>query len=141
MIDRDGLAGTVRFTGALPRAGVRAELQRARVFALPVQTRLAGLNPEGLGLAALEAAACGLPVIIGDSGGAPETVRDGQSGFVIPPDDHRMLADRLVLLLNDPERSRAMGADGRAYVRQRFSSDLARATLRRVLAPSAGRAE
>ena len=141
MINRDGLADTVRFTGALPRAGVRAELQRAQVFALPVRTRLAGLNPEGLGLAALEAAACGLPVIIGDSGGAPETVCDGHSGFVIPPDDHRMLADRLVLLLADPDRSRAMGADGRAYVQQRFSLDLARWTLRRVLAPTADRPE
>ncbi|HSU35365.1 MAG TPA: glycosyltransferase family 4 protein, partial [Propionibacteriaceae bacterium] len=141
MINRDGMAGTVRFTGALPRAGVRTELQRAQVFALPVRTRLAGLNPEGLGLAALEAAACGLPVIIGGSGGAPETVRDGRSGFVIPPDDHRMLADRLVLLLTDPDCSRAMGADGRAYVQQHFSPDRARATLRGVLAPPAGRPE
>ncbi len=134
LIDRDGLAETVRLTGALPRVGVRAELQRALVFALPVRTRLAGLNPEGLGLAALEAAACGLPVIIGDSGGAPETVRDGQSGFVIPPHDHRVLADRLVLLLTDRERSRAMGAAGRALVQDQYSAERTRATLRRVLA-------
>ena len=114
---------------------MRAELQRAQVFALPVRTRLAGLNPEGLGLAALEAAACGLPVIIGDSGGAPETVRDGQSGFVIPPDDHRVLADRLVLLLTDRDRSRAMGAGGSsATCNEHFSAERARATLRRVLA-------
>ena len=53
------------------------------MFALPMRTRLAGLNPEGLGLAALEAAACGLPVIVGDSGGAPETVLDGETGFVV----------------------------------------------------------
>lgn len=136
MINRDGLSGTVRFTGALPRAGVRAELRRAQVFALPVRTRLAGLYPEGLGLAALEAAACGLPVIIGDSGGAPETVRDGQSGFVVPSEDHRVLADRLGLLLTDPERSRAMGADGRAHVREHYSPNRARATLRRILAAS-----
>ena len=54
----------MRLTGALPRSAVVAELQRAHAFALPVRTRLAGLNPEGLGLAALEAAACGLPVIV-----------------------------------------------------------------------------
>ena len=64
-----------------------AELQRADVFALPMRTRLAGLNPEGLGLAAVEAAACGLPVVVGRSGGAPETVQPGQTGFVVPPDD------------------------------------------------------
>ena len=65
--------------------------------------RLAGLNPEGLGLAALEAAACGLPVIVGDSGGAPETVRDGDTGFVVPSGDHQRLADRLSLLLDNPQ--------------------------------------
>ena len=56
------------------------ELQRPDVFALPMRTRLAGLNPEGLGLAALEAAACGLPVVVGRSGGAPETVQPGRTG-------------------------------------------------------------
>ena len=83
MIDRLGLRDTVTLTGAIPRAAVISELQRATVFALPVRTRLAGLNPEGLGLAALEAAACGLPVIIGDSGGTAETVRDGETGYLL----------------------------------------------------------
>jgi len=70
MVDRLGLRSTVTLTGAIPRAVVISELQQATVFALPVRTRLAGLNPEGLGLAALEAAACGLPVIIGEYGPA-----------------------------------------------------------------------
>ena len=96
--------------GALPRAAVIAQLQRAGVFALPVRTRLAGLNPEGLGLAALEAAACGLPVIVGDSGGAPETVRDGDTGFVVPSDDHQLLAERLSLLLDNPSLAQADGS-------------------------------
>jgi phosphatidylinositol alpha-1,6-mannosyltransferase len=141
MIDSDGLAGTVRLTGALTRAGVRSELQQAQVFALPVRTLLGGLNPEGLGLAALEAAACGLPVIVGNSGGAPETVRDGVTGFVVPPHDHRLLADRIVALLSDADRGRGMGAEGRRFVLERFSAEQARATLRRALAPSAGRSE
>ena len=119
----------VRLTGALPRHGVVAELQRAHVFALPVRTRLAGLNPEGLGLAALEAAACGLPVVIGRSGGAPETALDGRTGFVVPPTDHAALAGRLVELLADPARSRAMGEAGRRFVAERFSAAQARRTL------------
>ena len=82
-----------------------AELQRADVFALPMRTRLAGLNPEGLGLAALEAAACGLPVVVGRSGGAPETVLAGRTGFVVDPHDHAALADRLLALLADPASS------------------------------------
>ncbi len=110
-----------------------AELQRASVFALPVRTQWAGLNPEGLGLAALEAAACGLPVIIGDSGGAPETVRDGDTGFVVPSDDHQLLAERLSLLLDNPALAQQMGSRGRRYVSANFSMGSARARLREAL--------
>lgn len=127
------LSDSVRLVGAVPRAQVITYLQHADVFALPVRTRLAGLNPEGLCLAALEAAACGLPVIIGDSGGAPETVCDGSSGFVVPSDDHDVLAVRLSQLLDNPALARDMGSRGRSYVSQHFSSDVARTTLRQVL--------
>jgi phosphatidylinositol alpha-1,6-mannosyltransferase len=133
LVAASGLSGWVRLTGALPRPGVVAELQRAHVFALPVRTRLAGLNPEGLGLAALEAAACGLPVVIGRSGGAPETVLDGRTGFVVTPADHHALAARLVELLADPARSRVMGEAGRRFVAERFSAAQARRILRAAL--------
>ena len=127
------LSGCVRLTGALPRSRVVAELQRAHAFVLPVRTRLAGLNPEGLGLAAIEAAACGLPVVVGRSGGAPETVLDGRTGFVVPPADHHAVAARLVELMADPVRSQAMGEAGRRFVTERFSAAQARRTLREAL--------
>jgi phosphatidyl-myo-inositol dimannoside synthase len=127
------LSDSARIIGPLPRADVIHQLQQASVFALPVRTQLAGLNPEGLGLASLEAAACGLPVIVGDSGGAPETVTDGDTGFVVPSGDHRRLADRLSLLLDNPRLAQEMGARGRRYVRAQFSTESARATLREVL--------
>jgi phosphatidyl-myo-inositol dimannoside synthase len=127
------LSDCVRIIGALPRAGVIGQLQKASVFALPVRTRWAGLNPEGLGLAALEAAACGLPIIIGDSGGAPETVAHGDTGFVVPSRDHRQLADRISLLLDNPGMAQEMGARGRRYVCAQFSTESARATLRQAL--------
>jgi len=123
------LSDSVRIVGAVPRSEVITHLQRADVFALPVRTRLAGLNPEGLCLAALEAAACGLPVIIGDSGGAPETIRDGETGFLVPSHDHRLLADRIGQLLDDPALARDMGKRGRSHVMQHFGSDVAGATL------------
>jgi phosphatidyl-myo-inositol dimannoside synthase len=127
------LSKSTRIIGALPRTGVIAQLQQAGVFALPVRTRWAGLNPEGLGLAALEAAACGLPVIVGHSGGAPETVRDADTGFLIPSGDHRLLAERLSLLLENPSLAQQMGSRGRHYVTAHFSMDSARARLREAL--------
>jgi phosphatidylinositol alpha-1,6-mannosyltransferase len=127
------LAGTVRMIGKVSRGEVVGQLQQADVFALPMRTRLGGLNPEGLGLAALEAAACGLPVIVGDSGGAPETVLHGRSGFVVKPHDHHQLAGRILALFNDPSLARSMGAAGRNFVESRFSAVQTRATLRSAL--------
>ena len=128
-----GLTDHVRWAGAVPRAVVLAELQQADLFALPMRTRWAGLNPEGLGLAAIEAAACGLPVLVGRSGGAPETVRPGVSGFVVDPEDTSVLAGRLAELLGNRERARTMGAAGRQHVAARFGSEQARHTLRSAL--------
>ena len=128
------LGESVSFRGPLSRTAVAAELQQADVFALPVRTRLGGLNPEGLGLAALEAAASGLPVIVGDSGGAPETVQDGTTGFVVDADDPAAIADRLTRLLWDPAFARRMGSAGRALVQERYGSTAARAILRTALA-------
>lgn len=138
LVEHLAIGGSVRFTGALDRPAVVAELQRAQLFALPVRTRLtvpfaAGLNPEGLGLAALEAASCGLPVLVGRSGGAPETVRDGVTGYVVDPDRPAELAARIGDLLADPARAAAMGRAGRAHVQDRFSTAGARAVLREVL--------
>ena len=125
--------GRVTFTGALDQAGVLAELHRADVFALPIRTRLGGLDPEGLGLAALEASACGLPVVVGRSGGAPETVQQGRTGFVVDPDDPYELAARLTDLLADPGRARELGAAGRVFVSDRYGADRARRVLRAAL--------
>ena len=127
------LSGSVRLLGALPLPGVITYLQQSDVFALPVRTRLGGLNPEGLGLAALEAAACGLPVVVGDSGGAPETIRDGDTGFVVPSHDHQLLAEKISLLLDNPSLARDMGVRGRRYVTAQFSTAVASVQLRNAL--------
>lgn len=127
-----GIAGTVTFTGALPAHDVADRLRAAHVFALPVRTRWAGLNPEGLGLAALEAAACGLPVLVGDSGGAPETVLDGVSGRVLPVDEPAAWTRAIVALLDDPTAAAAVGERGRRHA-DRFGPEQARRTLRVAL--------
>jgi phosphatidyl-myo-inositol dimannoside synthase len=133
MIKQLDLTDAVTITGAIPRAQVITTLQQADVFALPVRTRLCGLNPEGLGIAALEAAATGLPVVIGNSGGAPETVRHGSTGFVVDPNDHVEFARRISALLADADLRRAMGAAGRSMVQECFGAEQARATLRLAL--------
>ncbi len=136
---RLGIADSVRFTGPLPAAEVGAVLRTGTVFALPVRTRLAGLNPEGLGLVFLEAAASGLPVIAGRSGGAAETVRPGRTGFVVEPDDLTALAASVADLLGDPERARAMGRAGRTHVLDRYGDAVARRVLADVLGDDAAR--
>lgn len=128
-----GVRESVHFAGKVPRDRIPDLLRSASVFALPVRTRLAGLNPEGLGLGFLEAAASGLPVIVGRSGGAPETVIDGTTGYVVDPDDLHELASRIDGLLADPTTAAAMGAAGRDFVRDRYGSDIARGTLRCAL--------
>lgn len=130
--DRAGLT-SVRFTGALDPTGVRAELRASHVFAFPVRTRLAGLDPEGLGLAPLEAAACGLPVVVGRSGGAPETLIHGRTGYTVEPGDPYELAARLTDLLTDAALAHRLGAAGRAFVAERYGADRARRILRSAL--------
>lgn len=84
------------------------------VFAMPCRSRWFGLEAEGLGLVFYEAAASGLPVLAGSSGGAPETIRPGETGFVATSVDE--IADALRLLVSDPDLVRHMGAAGRSHV-------------------------
>ncbi|WP_157683210.1 glycosyltransferase family 4 protein [Microlunatus soli] len=124
LADRLRLGASVRFTGAVDRAEVARLLRTATVFALPVRTRWAGLHPEGLGLGFLEAAASGLPVIVGRSGGAPETVIEGETGFVVDPEDVRGLASRIDRMLTDRTLAATMGAAGRRFVADRYAGSV-----------------
>jgi phosphatidylinositol alpha-1,6-mannosyltransferase len=109
-------ARSVVFTGSVPWSAMPAHTDAGDVFAMPCRTRLGGLEPEAFGIVFLEAAACGLPVLVGASGGAPETVLDGETGHVVPPRDVTAVASRLVELLSDPARAQGMGERGRARV-------------------------
>ncbi|MDR1798873.1 MAG: glycosyltransferase family 4 protein, partial [Bifidobacteriaceae bacterium] len=74
------LADAVVFAGGVPNSQIAPYYAAAQVFAMPTRTRRHGLEVEGLGIVYLEAAAAGLPVVVGNSGGAPEAVKDGQTG-------------------------------------------------------------
>lgn len=73
----------VHVVGPVTWAELPAAYAALDVFAMPVRTRLGGLDVEGLGISLLEAQAAGLPVVAGDSGGAPETVTDPRCGTVV----------------------------------------------------------
>jgi len=110
-------------------------LRAASVFVSPVRTRFGGLYAEGLGLVACEAAACGLPVVVGDSGGAPETVLDRVSGSIVDADDALALAAALIGWLSNPVRSRVAGMAGRHHVAGLVGADKVRERLLSTLAP------
>jgi phosphatidylinositol alpha-1,6-mannosyltransferase len=130
----NGIADAVVVTGSVPWSDLPAYYGSGDVFAMPCRTRLGGFDVEGLGIVFLEAAACGLAVVAGDSGGAPETVRDGNTGYVVNGRDGDALLARLVELLADPTTSAAMGARGRAGVEEQWSWARATATLADLLA-------
>ncbi|MFJ7127000.1 glycosyltransferase family 4 protein [Streptomyces sp. NPDC098101] len=128
-----GVAGSVRFTGAVPWAELPAHYGAGDVFAMPCRTRRGGLDVEGLGIVYLEASATGLPVVAGDSGGAPDAVLDGETGWVVRGDSPEETADRVTTLLLDPELRARMGERGRAWVEEKWRWDLLAERLRELL--------
>ncbi|MFF5424304.1 MULTISPECIES: glycosyltransferase family 4 protein [unclassified Streptomyces] len=128
-----GVAGSVRFTGAVPWAELPAHYGAGDVFAMPCRTRRGGLDVEGLGIVYLEASATGLPVVAGDSGGAPDAVLDGETGWVVRGGSAEETADRVATLLLDPELRARMGERGRAWVEEKWRWDLLAERLRELL--------
>ncbi|MEV0639823.1 glycosyltransferase family 4 protein [Streptomyces sp. NPDC050619] len=128
-----GVAGSVRFTGPVPWAELPAHYGAGDVFAMPCRTRRGGLDVEGLGIVYLEASATGLPVVAGDSGGAPDAVLDGETGWVVRGGSPEEAADRIVVLLGDAELRRRMGERGREWVEEKWRWDLLAEKLRTLL--------
>jgi phosphatidylinositol alpha-1,6-mannosyltransferase len=128
-----GVTDSVRFTGPVPWEELPAHFGAGDVFAMPCRTRRGGLDVEGLGIVYLEASATGLPVVAGDSGGAPDAVLDGETGWVVRGGSVEETADRVATLLGDPELCRRMGERGRAWVEEKWRWDLLAERLRALL--------
>jgi len=131
----EGVESDVVFTGSVRWEELPAHYAAGDVFAMPCRTRGAGLDVEGLGIVYLEASATGLPVLAGDSGGAPDAVREGETGYVVGGSDVPAVAGRLAELLADPARARAMGAAGRAWVEKEWRWATKAARLTELLRP------
>ncbi|MEU2283930.1 glycosyltransferase family 4 protein [Streptomyces sp. NPDC013178] len=128
-----GVAGSVRFTGSVPWSDLPAHYGAGDVFAMPCRTRRGGLDVEGLGIVYLEASATGLPVVAGDSGGAPDAVLDGETGWVVRGGAPEEAAERIVALLGDAELRRRMGERGRQWVEEKWRWDLLAQGLEKLL--------
>lgn len=128
-----GVSDSVRFTGAVPWEELPAHYGAGDVFAMPCRTRRGGLDVEGLGIVYLEASATGLPVVAGDSGGAPDAVLDGETGWVVRGGVPEEAADRIVTLLGDGELRQRMGERGREWVEEKWRWDLLAERLKELL--------
>jgi phosphatidylinositol alpha-1,6-mannosyltransferase len=133
LAERPAPSPDVHITGPVAEEDLPAYYAAGDVFAMPCRTRRKGLDVEGLGIVYLEASAAGLPVVGGDSGGAPDAILDGETGHVVPGRDTAALTSRIVELLSDPARARAMGEKGRAWVERDWSWDQAAARLRAMI--------
>ena len=133
LADDSGVRSDVVFTGAVPTAELPAHYAMADVFAMPCRTRGGGLDVEGLGIVFLEASAAGVPVVAGDSGGAPETVIDRETGRVVDGRDVDELAEVISELLGDPEAAQRMGQAGRQWVARDWNWDTLTARLSGLL--------
>ena len=133
-----GVADHVTFTGGVPGAELPAHHALGDVFAMPCRTRGAGMDVEGLGIVFLEASASGVPVIAGESGGAPEAVQQNKTGLVIDGRSVDKVAEAVAELLTDRDRAAAMGAAGRKWVTSQWRWDTLAARLADLLRGGSG---
>ncbi|HEX9030598.1 MAG TPA: glycosyltransferase family 4 protein [Streptosporangiaceae bacterium] len=130
----EDVADSVIFTGPVPWEDLPAYYDAGTIFAMPCRTRRLGLDVEGLGIVYLEASATGLPVVGGDSGGAPDAIIPGETGYVVDGHDVAGLADRLVKLIRDQQGAATMGEKGLAWVDREWRWDLVAQRLSEILA-------
>lgn len=123
----------VEFTGPVAHADLPRVLAGAGVFALPVRSLLDGLYAEGFGLCFAEAAAAGRPVVVGDSGGASETVEPGVTGLLVDPEDVVSVAAAVTELLADPAKADSFGRAGRERAERLFGAERSGALFRRLV--------
>ncbi len=128
-----GVQDSVTFVGRVKYRDLPRYMCVGDVFAMPCRSRFGGLEVEGLGIVYLEASACELPVVVGNSGGAPDAVLDGVTGLVVDGENINQIAQAVTELLSDPEKSRQMGIAGRQWIINEWSWDRWAQVFRGVL--------
>ena len=116
LVQELNLVDHVSFIGRIQYAQLPQYICAGDIFAMPSRSRFFGLEVEGLGIVYLEASACGLPVIAGSSGGAPDAVLVGVTGMVVDGENNQEIAAGAIKLLQDLPASKAMGLAGREWI-------------------------
>ena len=124
LVEKYNLHNFVTFVGRLSYEELPPHIQLGDIFAMPSRSRLFGLEVEGLGISYLEASSCGLPVIAGSSGGAPDAVLENQTGIVVDGEDVNAIADAIITLYNNKELRASMSLRGRAWAESEWSWQL-----------------
>ena len=123
LVNKLGLENFVHLTGKVSQAELSKWYAAGDVFAMPCRTRMGGWDVEGLGIVFLEGSATGLPVIVGDSGGAVDAVIDGETGYLVDGTNTAEIAGRIAYLFANPDIAKKMGEAGRNWVTQEWTWD------------------
>jgi colanic acid/amylovoran biosynthesis glycosyltransferase len=126
IIEELALGGKVELLGAVSEAVVRAELEKAHIFAL------ASIH-EGVPVSVMEAMAMNLPVVVTDVGGMRDLVDDGVDGFIVPARTPELMAERILALLLDAKQAQAFSRAARQKIEQSFHSGISAATIARLV--------
>ena len=118
------LSSSVKLSGRVTYGDLPAHIRLGDVFVMPSRSRFFGLEVEGLGIVYLEASSCGLPVIAGNSGGAPDAVSINETGLVVDGTNTGEIAEACIKLLADPKLSKELGANGRRWAVANWNWDL-----------------
>ena len=132
MFDKD-VYKSVTITGSVNWTDLPNYYAMADLFAMPVRTRNLGFDVEGLGIVYLEASATGLAVIAGNSGGAPDAVIEGVTGYVMDSSLKNELAEKIIYLLKNPEIRARLGKQGRSWIEKQWQWPSRHLQLRKLL--------
>ena len=116
LVHQHKLESSVTFIGRIQYQDLPMYICVGDIFAMPSRSRLMGLEVEGLGIVYLEASSCGLPVLAGDSGGAPDAVIQNETGLVVSGTNNEEIATAALALLTNLEASQKMGVAGRQWI-------------------------
>ena len=115
MAENLGIQNSITFSGKVENDEVVHYLHKMDIFVVPSISK-----SETFGVAAIEASACGLPVIASNIGGLPEVVIDGKTGFLVAPENIDDLTEKLLILINDKMMRQKMGEEGRNYIEDNY---------------------